>query len=237
MIRAVLWDVDGTLLDFAAAEEAAIRKGFCHFGLGEISDEKLAEYAALNTRYWKRLEKGEITRQQVLVGRFEEFFAANGWDPGLAAAFNDLYQENLGETAIYMDHGREIVESLKGKVLQLAITNGSLIAQKKKLALSGLDQLFDGIYISEEIGHDKPSMEFFQPVLKRLTEELGDYTMDEILVVGDSLTSDMKGAEAIGAIAVWFDPEGRPVPEGIRYRIRSLKELPEILAQEAESRK
>ena len=80
MVRAILWDVDGTLLDFAAAEKAAIQRLFIEFGLGECTDDMVARYAAINDGYWKRLERGEITKREVLIGRFREFFTELGID-------------------------------------------------------------------------------------------------------------------------------------------------------------
>ena len=91
MVRAILWDVDGTLLDFAAAEKAAIQRLFIEFGLGECTDDMVARYAAINDGYWKRLERGEITKREVLIGRFREFFTELGIDPDLSEAFNARY--------------------------------------------------------------------------------------------------------------------------------------------------
>lgn len=91
-IQAILWDVDGTLLDFSAAEKAAIQTLFLAFGLGPCSDESVARYAAINDAYWKRLERGEITKREVLLDRFREFFGELGLDPALAEPFNARYQ-------------------------------------------------------------------------------------------------------------------------------------------------
>ena len=81
MIRAILWDVDGTLLDFGAAESAAVKRLFLEFGLGPCTDEAVRRYSAINERYWQRLERGEISKPQVLEGRFREFFSLEGIDP------------------------------------------------------------------------------------------------------------------------------------------------------------
>ena len=103
MIKTILWDVDRTLLDFDAAERAAIQSLFVEFGLGECSEEQVARYSVLNMKYWEKLERGEITKPQVLVGRFEEFFAEEGIDVSLAPQFNDAYQLRLGDTIVYRD--------------------------------------------------------------------------------------------------------------------------------------
>ena len=100
MITTILWDVDRTLLDFDAAERAAVQSVYIECGLGECSEEALARYSAINRKYWEKMERGEITKQQVLVGRFEEFFAGAGIDTALAPRFNDAYQLRLGDTIV-----------------------------------------------------------------------------------------------------------------------------------------
>ena len=116
MIQAILWDVDATLLDFHAAERTAILKLFRQFHLGECSDAMLQRYAKINRGYWERLEKGELTRDQVLVGRFQEFFEKEGLDVSAAPVFNEAYQQAQGDTIVYCDDSYQIIDSLRGKV-------------------------------------------------------------------------------------------------------------------------
>ena len=87
----ILWDVDGTLLDFLAAEKAAIQSLFKEFGLGECSDEMLSRYSKINREYWRKLERGEMEKSQILVKRFEDFFREEGLDTSLGKAFNEAY--------------------------------------------------------------------------------------------------------------------------------------------------
>ena len=101
MITTILWDVDRTLLDFDAAESAAIRSLFAEFGLGECPEDRVRRYSAINERYWQRMERGEIDKSEVLVGRFREFFETEGLDASLAAAFNEKYQLRLGDTIVF----------------------------------------------------------------------------------------------------------------------------------------
>ena len=131
MITTVLWDVDGTLLDFAAAEKAAIRKLFEEYHLGECTDEMLLRYSGINKTYWERLERGEITKAEVLVGRFQEFFEQEGIDSAIASEFNQKYQICLGDTIVYHDNSFQIVKSLQGKVRQYVVSNGTIIAQTR----------------------------------------------------------------------------------------------------------
>ena len=92
MITTILWDVDRTLLDFDAAESAAIRSLFAEFGFGECPEDKVRRYSAINERYWQRMERGEIDKSEVLVGRIREFFEIEGLDASLAAALKKKYQ-------------------------------------------------------------------------------------------------------------------------------------------------
>ena len=233
MIKVVLWDIDGTLLSFKLAERAAIRTCFDKFGLGEITDEMLADYSQINARYWKRLELGELTKQQVLRGRFEEFFTVYGLDIGCVDDFNAEYQVRLGETVVFNDNGGELVRRLRGKVKQYAVTNGTLVAQRGKLKNSGLDQLLDGVFISDVVGVEKPGKGFFDAVFAAI----GPYEPDQVLIVGDSLTSDIQGGNNAGILCCWYNPAGQEVPGHLRvdYNIRDLNELIGILGLEGQS--
>ena len=226
-IKVILWDIDGTLLNFEEAEKYAIRACFAQFGLGQCTDEMLSDYSRINRRYWQRLERGEITKPQVLEGRFYEFFGKYGLDTDCAPAFNAQYQISLGDTFCFHDGGLETVQALKGKVSQYAVTNGTRIAQERKLKGSGLADLLDGVFISEEIGIEKPGIGFFQ----RVWEEIGTYDANEVMIVGDSLTSDIQGGNNAGIICCWFNPQGKPAPEHLRidHTISHLNQILDII--------
>lgn len=229
MIKVILWDIDGTLLNFLEAERAAIRTCFDIFGLGECTDEMIRRYSVINRKYWERLERGEITKPEVLVGRFREFFETEGIQTDCAVAFNEEYQVRLGDTICFCDDGYELVKSLKGQVKQYAVTNGTKIAQDKKLERSGLIHLFDGIFISEVVGVEKPGAAFFEYVW----EQIGTYEKSEILIVGDSLTSDMQGGNNAGILCCWYNPGHAINDKGVRvdYEIENLQEVVQLLGK------
>ncbi len=223
MFKVVLWDVDGTLLDFEKAEEAGIRSCFKKYNLGECTDEMLEAYKKINLRYWQMLERGETTKSEILVGRFREFFEVYGLDSSVAEAVNAEYQVRLGDTVVFCDKAMEVVQALRGKVLQCAVTNGTKVAQDRKLVNSGLNKFFDYIFISEEVGVDKPNREFFDEVFNKI----GEYPKEEILIVGDSLTSDIQGGVNAGIRTCWYNPKrekntGMLKPD---YEIRNLDEV------------
>ena len=226
-VKAILWDVDGTLLDFAAAEKAAIQKLFGEFGLGECTDGMVARYSAINDAYWKRLERGEITKAEVLVGRYRDFFSEIGVDPRLAETFNARYQIALGDTVVYRDDSLEIVKALHGRVKQYVVSNGTVIAQAKKLERSRLGEWMDGIFLSEQLGAEKPSPRFFEQVFAALP----DIPKEDMLIVGDSLTSDMQGGLNAGVPTCWYNPQSlpRPADMAIAFEIQNLQQIYELL--------
>lgn len=222
-IKTILWDVDGTLLDFDSAECAAIRTLFSELHLGECTDAMLERYHDINISFWQRLERNEISKEQVLLGRFEQFFDEYGISTDIVVDFNARYQLTLGDTIVFRDDSLNIVKSLKGKVKQYVVSNGTIAAQTKKLDRSKLGEQMDGIFLSEELGVEKPNVEFFEQVLSFIHED--DYST--VLIVGDSLTSDIQGGMNMGIRTCWYNPLKKPVPPNyqIDYIISDLHEL------------
>ncbi len=227
MIKTLLWDVDGTLLDFGKAEEYGIRKCFELFSLGECTDEMLSRYSLINKKYWEMLERNELTKPEVLRGRFEEFFKSEGIEFNKIDEFNLEYQYRLGDKVFFCDNGLETVQSLKGKVKQYAVTNGTYVAQNRKLKESGLDEIFDGVFISDKVGYEKPSIEFF----KAVQNEIGEFKSDEVMIIGDSLTSDIKGGNNAGILCCWYNPKNYENKHNLKidYEIKDIAEILDIV--------
>lgn len=228
MYKYVLWDIDGTVLDFLASEAYAIRALFQKYNIGVCSDEMLGLYSGINAKYWQMLERNELTKEEILVGRFREFFEKIGVDTSIAENFNKDYQVALGDYVVFVDKAKEILLSQKGKYTLVAVTNGTKVAQEKKLHRSGLDEIFDAIFISECVGAEKPNKAFFDYVF----ETLGITNKNEVLLIGDSLTSDMKGGFFAGIDTCWFNPAHHPnildIP--VTYEMDDLGKLADIVS-------
>ncbi len=222
----ILWDVDQTLLDFKKSEDYAVRYCFRKFGK-EASDETVAIYSRINEGFWKRIEKGEINRKDALVQRFEQLFQQIGEQDKDAGAFQKEYAEALGSVYYYLDDSYELVKKLRGKYRQYLVTNGVTLTQMKKLRLSGFDQLTDGIFVSEQIGIPKPHKDFFEKCFSMIP----GFCKEKAVIVGDSLSSDMRGGNNAGIATCWYNPAGLKNLSDVKidYEIRNLNEIWDIL--------
>ena len=228
MIDTVFLDLDNTIFDFSKAEKIALKKTLETLRV-DTSEKTLARYSVLNTAQWKLLEKGEITRQEVKVRRYRLLFEELGTDASAEEAAA-LYESLLGIGHYFMEGAEELLNELKGKYRLYLATNGTASVQKGRIASASLEQYFDGIFISEEIGYNKPDKAYFEACFA----EIPDFVKEKAVIVGDSLTSDIQGGINAGIRTVWFNPKGEPgdgaiVPDA---EIRSLLELPELLERQ-----
>lgn len=222
----VLWDVDETLLDFGKSQTYALKESFRKFGR-EITDKTVALYAAINDSWWKRYELGEVSKKELLIGRFRTLLSELLFTDIPAQEFADTYQALLGSVFFFRDRSWELCGKLKGKVRQYAVTNGVSATQRNKLRLSGLDKIMDDIFISEEMGYPKPNPLYFEKCFQRIP----DFRKERTVIVGDSLSSDMRGGNNAGIACCWYNPGGKENTSGLKidYEIRNLWELEEIL--------
>ena len=223
----LLWDIDGTILNFELAERAAIRSLFERFKLGDCSDEMLMYYSQINKRYWQLMESGKIKKDKMLVERFVEFFSYKGINADIAAEFNKEYQIALCDTIVFNDDAMDIIKHQKKTCKIIIVTNGTEVVQEKKLERSGLNDIVDNVFISELVGFEKPNIKFFEKVIL----EVGIKDLKEALIIGDSLTSDIQGGHNIGIDTCWYNPKNE---ENITllsptYTIRNLHELENII--------
>ena len=225
MIKTLLWDVDGTLLDFLVAEKYGMETCLGEIGV-ELTEEMLTVYSRINHSWWEKHEKGLCTREEIFIGRLKDFFGEYGIAYTDYDHFNRQYQIALGEAVFPVDDSLTLLKELGKTCKQYMVTNGSKLAQELKLAKSGIDQLCDGVFISELVGIQKPEKAFFD-----LVQEATGYVKEETLIIGDSLSSDIKGANNAGLPCCWFNPRGLPMREGLHaeYEITDLRQLLNIV--------
>ena len=221
----LLMDADNTLLDFTRSEHDAIAETFAHFGLPH-DDATIAIYSEVNDAHWKMLERGEIEKKVLMWKRFEAFCARTGLEADPCALAAD-YLKTLSTKSYMIEGAPEVCAELAKKCRMYVITNGDKRVQQGRFTPSPLAKYFDRVYISEEVGFEKPDIRYFEAVMK----DIPDFDPAATLVVGDSLTSDIRGGIRAGLDTCWYNPKGKPVPADIpvTYVINDLAELPGLI--------
>lgn len=231
----ILWDVDGTLLNFLESEKFALTDCLQHFGF-PTDEEIIKTYSAINDKCWKMLERGEVEKSWVLIHRFEELFDYLHVEDVDVKEFQQRYQYKLGSVFYFQDDAKTLLARLKKDFKQYIVTNGVEDTQRRKLGLSGIAELVDDIFISECMGYEKPNPGFFEGCVKKMQQKGVIADKSRMLIVGDSLTSDMKGGNRFGIDCCYYRkgiPKEPAVIDGVRvdYIIDNLWEVEQILWQ------
>ncbi|MBQ4641676.1 MAG: YjjG family noncanonical pyrimidine nucleotidase [Oscillospiraceae bacterium] len=225
MIEFLFLDLDDTILDFHKAERIAIAKTFRELGL-EPTEEVVSRYHLINRAHWEALERKELTREQVLTGRFETLFREYSIpvDPVHCAR---TYEGNLSVGHYFLPGAEAAVERLSRKYKLYLASNGTKRVQEGRLKSANISRFFQQIFISQEIGVNKPDLEYFQRCFARIP----NFDPARAMIVGDSLTSDIQGGINAGMRTCWVNGEGKPGNAHIRpdYEIQSLDQLEALL--------
>ena len=225
MLKAVLMDIDDTLLDFGKCAEQAMRVGFAEWGL-PFGDSTYRTFTPINDGLWRMIERGELTTQQLLAFRWNRIFDALGIRAD-GAAFEQRFLDLLYETAIPVDGAADICRYLKEKYILCAASNAFHDQQLNRLKMAGLLPFFDHVFVSESLGYRKPETAFFDTCRALLP----GVAADECVMIGDSLTADISGGKAAGMKTIWYNHTRRPVPEHCEADqiVESLSELKNLL--------
>lgn len=227
----LLLDADGTLFDFKAAQRQSLMKLLESCAL-PFTQQTLESYDRINEGQWRRFERGEIEKTELLASRFRIFFREWGREISGAQsrAYNEQYLDALSEGAQLLDGALELCKALYGRCRLCIATNGVSKVQRRRLSLSALAPYISELFVSEDIGYPKPDTRYYQAVFRALHEP----DRRRVLMVGDSLTSDMAGGRRAGIDTCWFCPHpggGRSpsgeLPADVDYMVR---ELPQLLA-------
>ncbi|UNK21309.1 YjjG family noncanonical pyrimidine nucleotidase [Paenibacillus sp. N3/727] len=228
--RTLLFDVDDTLLDFGAAENAALQMLFEDHNI-PLTAELKAHYKKINQGLWKSFEEGTLDRDEVVNTRFSILFKEYGQEVD-GVLLEKKYRSYLEEGHQLVHGAFELIKDLHNKYDLYIVTNGVSKTQDKRLRGSGLYSLFKGIFVSEDTGFQKPMKEYFDYVFARIP----NFSVEQGLIIGDSLSADIAGGQLAGLDTCWFNPELKPNNTDIvpTYQIQSLDELYRILNVERE---
>ena len=225
MMEFLFLDLDDTILDFHKAERIALGKTLSAFGL-EPTEPVLARYHIINRQHWERLERGELTRDQVQEGRFRVLFEELGRDVD-AVAVTRAYEHNLGIGHYFLPGAQEAVERLHRKYRLFLASNGTASVQHSRLTSAGLYPYFEKVFVSQDIGYNKPSKEYFHACFAQIP----GFDPKKAIMVGDSLTSDILGGIRAGIKTCWVNPDHLNPREDIPadYEIEGLSQLEALL--------
>lgn len=225
MVEFIFIDLDDTILDFHQSERRAIGKTLTAFGI-EPTDEVCALYSRINKAQWERLERKELTREQVMLGRFATLFSELGivGDPKLCS---DTYASNLAIGHYFLPGAEAALERLSKKYQLFLASNGNAAVQDSRLKSANISRFFQDIFISQHLDADKPSVQFFERAFARIP----NFDRNRAMIVGDSLTSDILGGNNAGIATCWVNPRHLPRREDIRvdHEIESLSQLEGLL--------
>lgn len=224
-IRHVLLDIDDTLFDFKRSEAVALSATLTELGI-EPTDGTLSLYSKINRSQWEALERGEVTREVLLLRRYEILFKTLGVDIEPKRA-QSIYERRLSGTYFFLPGAEKLLSDLYGKYEIYLASNGTAIVQDGRISLSGIGNFATDIFISEKLGHNKPSAEFFDACFSKIK----DFDKDAAIIVGDSPTSDILGGINAGIKTCLYNPRGTSAREDIPadFEIKALGELIPLL--------
>ena len=227
-----LFDLDMTLLDFHASEYIGLKTVVEAEGY-EFNDELYGFFKVKNKELWLELEKETVSRNELFESRFKLLYERCGADTSKIDLLkrNSEFISTMSQNGVAMDGAEDLLKKIRDNIKDskiYIITNGAQINAKGRIRSTGLDKLIDGLFVSETMGVNKPSKEYFDMVLDSINEPDSRY-----MVIGDSLTSDMLGAKNASLTSCWFMPEGdidKAMTEyDIEYKATSYDELYDIL--------
>ena len=192
MIKNVFVDLDDTIFDFKKGERDALSRALISNGVNP-DDNMLLTCSRINDIHWKMLEKGIITKKELNSARFRAFFGEFNIDLS-ADEFCLEYENNLAEEYFFIDGAEEFLKNLYGRYRLYAASNGYIKTQRSRLMKSGIEHFFEDVFISQEVGYDKPAKEFFDVSFSRIS----GFDRNESVIIGDSLTSDIMGGKNAG---------------------------------------
>ncbi|TCI21372.1 YjjG family noncanonical pyrimidine nucleotidase [Exiguobacterium sp. SL-9] len=225
--EAILFDVDDTLLDFKQSEHVALKQLLAAHNV-RMTDELKQQYVTINNGLWRAFERGEVGREDVLMGRHTQLFDTLGITID-AHEVEQRYRDHLHAGVHIIDGALELVQTLSEQYPLYIVTNGVTETQFKRLEASGLLPYFQDVFVSDATGSQKPMKPFFDYVFDRVP----NVAPERGLIVGDSLTADIAGGRMYGLDTCWYNPHEVAASVETTYEIQDLHELKSILSGSA----
>ena len=226
--RNVWFDADGTLFDFLRCEDEAIRETLTHIGVTP-TDALVCAYSEINDGLWTMLERGEIEKPELVWKRFAILCDRFGFeaDPKEMAR---TYESCLSTKCYLLDGAEALVRKLSPLVSLDIVTNGLANVQRGRFAICSFRDCIDGLFISGEVGFEKPDVRYFEAVAAAHS----DFCRERTLIVGDSLTSDMRGGMNFGIDTCFYNPTKKAIPDGwnITYEAYGFDDVYRIITEE-----
>lgn len=222
----LIFDADETLFDFGKSERYALQQATTELGFSYEETCHLPIYSQINTAVWKEFELGQITQEKLKTERFRRFIEKTGADID-AAELAAVYLKHLADASFLLDGSYELIEALKPLYRMIIVTNGLTSVQTKRIRSSVLAPFFEGVIISEEIKLSKPNAAIFSYALETMQYQ----DRKRVLMIGDSLSSDMKGGNNAGIDTCWYNPQKKinSIGADITYEVSSFEELRRLL--------
>ena len=224
--KVILFDADETLFDFNRSEKEAIKNAMIELGFNYDENYHYPIYREINKNIWSEFEKGLITQEELKIERFRRLMDKLNID------FNEKelalsYIKYLSNSSFLLDGAIELIEDLSSKYILAIITNGLTSVQEKRIRKSIIAKYFKDIVISEEVGISKPNPSIFELTINNL----GNFNKDEILMIGDSLTSDIQGGINFNIDTCWFNPHNIENKTNLTptYEISNFNDLRKLL--------
>lgn len=226
---AVMLDMDNTLMDFDRSEQQALNHLFNHYDIS-FEQANVDLYLTINSRLWGAVENQLISLTEVPGRRFWDFTAALGLSSD-GDRMEEDYEEYLSQEHTLLAGALEVCETLSGRCRLYGATNGLSKVQHGRMERSGLRPFMSGFFISADIGYNKPMKAYFDHCIGQIESQIGRVERSSVLIVGDSLKSDIAGGLGAGLTTCWFNPQQRPRPETItpHYEIHRLEALLDLV--------
>ena len=224
----ILFDADNTLLDFDAAERKALAETLAQYNI-EPSNETVEKYRTINEGLWRQLEKGQIRREKLMNERFTRFLKEIGVS-GSGAEMNRYYLNQLSTHPDLMPGNvLDVLHELAEVATMAIVTNGFDKVQSRRVKESGIAAFMEEVFVSERSDSEKPNRKIFDTALRTLGVE----NREHVLVVGDSLSSDIQGGINAGLDTCWLNRDHAENPGPIRptYEIDAFEQLYPIVME------